>query len=111
MPNPPWTPQFRARLTFQWGDLDGAARSFTFAEDGILRTPMLMDGFEGMSSVAIHSPECGPFSSGDTIEVSCRVVAKTFFEPIVAPGVVFELHDGGFFARGVVTERVEEGWA
>ena len=70
-----------------------------------------MDGFDGLSTVAIHSPECGPFSAGDTIDVSCRVVAKPFFEPIVAPGVVFELHDGGFFARGVVTERVEEGWA
>jgi hypothetical protein len=81
-----------------------------FGDDLQRRVPMRMDGVEGLNTVAMWVDEPGIFRAGDTVKVKCRVIAPELFNAIVKPGVGFELWDAGFFADGVVHERIESGW-
>lgn len=71
---------------------------------------MRMDGVEGLNTVVMWVEKAGIFRAGDTIRINCRVIAPELFNAIVKPGIKFELWDAGFFAEGIVLERVEAGW-
>lgn len=82
------TPQFSAQLDFHFREhIPDRRRWFMFDESLHRRVPMHMDGVEGLNTVG---PE--------------------LFRDVVAPGVKFRLWDAGFFADGVVLDRVEAGW-
>ena len=71
---------------------------------------MQMDGVEGLHTVGMWVSEEGTFKAGETAVVECVVIWPEAFSPIVKPGVGFQLWDGGFFAYGIVLERINEGW-
>jgi len=74
------------------------------------RVPMQMDGVEGLSTVGMWVESARTFKAGDVALVECVVLWPDPYRKIVAPGTKFELWDGGFFATGTVTQRIEEGW-
>jgi len=71
---------------------------------------MQMDGVEGLNTVGMWVKQAGVFKEGEKLLVDCRVIAPDLYNPIVKPGVKFELWDSGFFATGTVLERLESGW-
>lgn len=104
-------PQFRAELDFHFHE-HGADRRrwFMFGEDLHRRVPMQMDGVEGLNTVGMWVKQAGVFKEGEKLLVDCRVIAPDLYNPIVKPGMKFELWDSGFFATGTVLERLESGW-
>lgn len=105
------TPQFTAELKFHFKDHGPERRHwFMFGEDLHRRVPMAMDGVDGLNTVGMWVETPGTFKAGDSVCVRCVVIAPEFFARIVEPGVKFDLWDSGFFASGIVRERVEEGW-
>lgn len=109
---PRQVPQFRARVKITFED-HGAERQrkFGFDENGHRRLPMNMEGVDGLHTVGlwIEKPNA-VFHEEDEFNAECRVIWPEGFVKIVVPGVQFKLWDSGFIARGVVTERCEEGW-
>ena len=107
----PPTPQFTAELTFHFRERGPEyPRRFNFGEGLHRRVPMQMEGVEGLHTVGTWVLQPHTFQPGESTNVDCVVIAPELFKNVVAPGVSFELWDGGFFARGVVLERVEAGW-
>lgn len=72
---------------------------------------MSMDGVEGLHTVSLWiGKEEAEFQEGEEFDAECRVIWPEGFIKAVASGVSFKLWDCGFFARGLVTERCEDGW-
>lgn len=71
---------------------------------------MQMEGVEGLHTVGLWINGGAQFQEGDEFDADCRVIWPEGFANAVQVGKPFKLWAGGFFARGVVTERVEEGW-
>ena len=104
-------PQFTAKLTFHFREhVEDRRRWFMFDESLHRRVPMKMDGVDGLNTVGMWVDQAHTYKSGETALVRCVVIAPTLFCRAVQPGVKFELWDSGFFAEGVVLERIEAGW-
>jgi len=82
-----------------------------FGEDLVRNIPMQMDGVEGLNTIQMRAPVPGQQVVGDSLHVDCRVIAPDLFADVIKPGATFHLWDGGFFATGVILERVNEGWS
>lgn len=103
-------PQFKARIKLTFEAQAANRRRFGFDANRDRRVPMSMDGVEGLHTVSMWIAKEADFYEGDEFDAECRVIWPEGFANVVAPGVKFRLWDGGFFARGVVTERCEGGW-
>lgn len=109
--NPIPTAQFSAELSFHFREHSAERRHwFMFGDDLQRRVPMRMDGVEGLNTIIMWVEKPGIFHTGDTVKVKCRVIAPELFDAIINPAVRFELWDAGFFAEGIVLERIEAGW-
>lgn len=105
------TPQFTAELAFHFRGHGPERRHwFMFDESLHRRTPMQMEAVEGLHTIGMWVEHPQTFRAGESVKVSCAVIAPQLFESAVKPGVTFELWDGGFFARGVILERIDAGW-
>jgi hypothetical protein len=71
---------------------------------------MRMDGVDGLNTVGMWVDTAAVFETNDSVIVRCVVLSPELFVDVVKPGVKFELWDGGFFASGIVIERIEAGW-
>jgi hypothetical protein len=104
-------PQFKAHLVFTFADNKASQRDwFSFDEGKHRRVPMAMETVEGLHTVCMWIETAAKFHAGDEIDVDCVVIWPEGFREAVVPGRKFKLWDGGFFADGEVTHRIEEGW-
>ena len=105
------TPQFTAELLFHFRE-HGPDRwhRFVFNESCHRRVPMRMDGIDGLNTVGMWTDKPGAFHAGDSVTVRCVVLAPELFEKWLKPGLDFDLWDGGFFAKGKVLTRIDDGW-
>ncbi|RZT94991.1 hypothetical protein EV670_2737 [Rivibacter subsaxonicus] len=105
------TPQFTAELQFHFREHGPDRRQwFMFDESLHRRLPMQMVGVDGLNTVGMWVDEAGTFKAGDSTFVRCVVLWPELYDSAVRPGVEFELWDAGFFATGIVRERIEAGW-
>lgn len=105
-------PQFTAELRFHFrGAGDDASRRFAFGNDLLRRVPMQMRAVAGMHTVELRVDQPAVLAAGNTISVSCRLLAPGLFADVIHPGAEFELWHDGFVATGIVLDRVDEGWA
>jgi len=81
-----------------------------FGADGHRRVPMQMRGVESMYTLGMWRDGEARFEEGDETDVDCISICPEAIDSAVVPGAVFELWDGGFFAKGHVIERFDEGW-
>jgi hypothetical protein len=104
-------PHFKAHIsvTFEEPPI-GRTRIFGFDDNGHRRVPMQMDGVEGLNTVGLWTNRAAEFSVGDEFDADCVVLSPERFKEAIQVGKRFKLWHGGFFANGVVTERIEEGW-
>jgi hypothetical protein len=109
MPRP--TPQFKAHVALTFEEHNETRRNwFEFGEDGHRRVRMSMESVEGLHTVGLWISGAARFHKGDAFDAECIVIWREGFTSAVVPGRTFKLWDGGFFANGTVTERIEEGW-
>ncbi len=109
MPKP--VPQFKAHVVLTFEEHDTTRRHwFMFGEDGHRRVPMSMDSVEGLHTVGLWIDGPATYRAGDEFDSDCVVIWPEGFSNAVSAGRTFKLWDGGFFANGVVTERIDEGW-
>src|SRR5438874_171376 len=102
------TPQFTAELTFHFREHGPERRNwFMFGDNLHRRVPMRMQGVEGLHTVGMWVQDPKTFRTGESTKVDCVVIAPELFETVIKPGVPFDLWDGGFFAQGIVLERVD----
>jgi len=105
------TPQFKAhiKVTFEEVPLS-RRRVFGFDDNGHRRVPMSMEGVDNLHTVGLWIGGAAQFTEGQEFDAECRVIWPEGFINVVKAGVKFKLWDGGFFATGTITERIEEGW-
>ena len=110
MPKP--IPQFKAHIVLAFEEFDiNQRRPFVFGPNCHRRLPMAMETVEGMHTVGLWIAGPAEFHAiGEEFDADCVVIWEEGFFKAVSPGRTFKLWDGGFFANGVVTERIEPGW-
>lgn len=106
------THQFKAHIVLTFEEQPPPRRRvFGFDESGHRRVPMSMEGVDGLHTVCLQIGRAGQFTEGQEFDSECCVIWTEGFFNVIKAGVKFKLWDGGFFANGIVTEKVEEGWA
>jgi len=105
-------PQFKAHIVFTFEEHDVSRRHWFGFDNQVHRAvPMSMESVDGLNTVILRIEGAGKFYKGDAIDADCNVIWEEGYRKAVVPGRKFKLWDGGFFANGEVTQRVEEGWA
>jgi len=105
------TPQFKAHIVLTFEEHPPSRRRIFGFDDNLSRhVPMKMEGVDNMHTVGLWIDGAAQFSEGQEFDAECRVIWPEGFINVVKKDVKFKLWDGGFFADGIVTERIEAGW-